>query len=244
MPERVYLFDVDGTLTYPLCPVDEAFADIFLQWAAGKKVYLVTGSNLEKTQTQLFAAFLDQCTGVFTCSGNQFFKEGKLVYENTLELPPRFREDLQLYLDLGSRWRQKTGNHIELRPGMVNFSTLGRNASLNLREAYHRWDQQSGERHDIVAYIKGLYPQFEVVIGGHISVDIYLKGQDKAQVVDTLQQLHGEDVEMIFVGDRNVPGGNDWPLAQRLEKMPGCSWYCVGSYAETQALIEDDELFI
>jgi len=83
-----------------------------------------------------------------------------------------------------------------------------------------------------------------VAIGGAISVDIYPSGKNKSQVVEKMQELYGEDVSIIFVGDRNVPGGNDWPLAQRLEKIKNCEWYQVSSYEETRALIEYNELFI
>jgi phosphomannomutase len=246
MPDTVYLFDVDGTLTHPLTEIDEVFADVFLSWKRDKKkiVYLVTGSDIKKTKKQLFSSFLDQCEGIFTCSGNAFHTKGKRVYENKLELPPTFLADLELYLEQGSEWRTKTGTHIEVRPGMVNFSTVGREASPNLREAYYRWDQQTRERQDIVEYITGLYPEFEVSIGGTISVDIYPAGKNKAQVVEKLQEIHGTDVSMVFVGDRCVPGGNDWPLAQRLDPIEGSEWYQVLSYEETRALIEYGELFI
>lgn len=209
-----------------------------------KIVYLVTGSNIEKTKKQIFSDFLDQCEGIFTCSGNQFFRQGRQVYGNKLILPEGFIEDLELYLDKGSAWRRKTGKHIEVRPGMVNFSTVGRNSSADLREAYYKWDQKSGEREDMVNYITNLYPQFEVSIGGQISVDIYPTGKNKAQVVKKLREIHGPDVEMIFVGDRCVPGGNDWPLAQELDPIEGSEWYQVLSYEETRALIEYGELFI
>jgi phosphomannomutase len=246
MPERVYLFDVDGTLTSPLTPVDDVFADIFLSWVRDKKrkVYLVTGSDIAKTKRQLFSSFIDQCEGIFTCSGNVFYSKGKKVYENKLDLPDDFIENLQLYLEIGSPWRNKSGAHIEIRSGMVNFSTVGRNASPDLREAYHKWDTTHREREDIVDYIRGLYPQFEVSIGGEISVDIYPAGKNKAQVVDKIQEIHGADTSMVFVGDRNIPGGNDWPLAERLESLPGSEWFQVLSYEETRALIEYSELFI
>jgi len=244
MPNPVYLFDVDGTLTRPLAEVDEEFAYIFLSWATDKSVYLVTGSDIAKTRRQLFDSFLDQCAGIFTCSGNVFYHNGKKVYENSLDLPPEFIEDLELYLDQGTSWRTKTGNHIEIRQGMVNFSTVGRNASPDLRAAYYKWDQEFREREDMVEYITDLYPEFEVAIGGTISVDIYPSGKNKSQVVEKMQELYGEDVSIIFVGDRNVPGGNDWPLAQRLEKIKNCEWYQVSSYEETRALIEYNELFI
>ena len=246
MRETIYLFDVDGTLTPPLTEVNDVFAEVFLSWIRNKhkKAYLVTGSDLKKTEKQLFSSFMDQCEGVFTCSGNVFYSRGHKVYENKLELPPGFIENLQLYLDVGSPWKKKTGTHIEIRSGMVNFSTVGRQASADLREAYYKWDQIHREREDIVDYIKGLYPDLEVAIGGTISVDIYAVGKNKSQVVDKLEEIHGPNVPLIFVGDRNVPGGNDWPLAQRLDGRKGSAWYQVSSYEETQALIEYDELFI
>ena len=127
---------------------------------------------------------------------------------------------------------------------MINFTTLGRGATAKQRQTYYEWDQANKEREDIVDYIKSLYPQYEVSIGGQISVDIYPHGKNKGQVVEKLREMHGDDVEMVFVGDRNVPGGNDWPLAQRLEEIEGSHWYQVLSYEETRALIEYDELFI
>ena len=133
-----------STLTRPLSEVDDVFADVFLSWKRDKKknVYLVTGSDINKTQRQLFGSFLDQCDGVFTCSGNVFYVQQHKIYENKLDLPMGFIADLELYLEQGSAWRHRTGTHIEVRSGMVNFSTVGRDASPDLRAAYQKWDQR------------------------------------------------------------------------------------------------------
>jgi phosphomannomutase len=245
MPDRVYLFDVDGTLTRPLTEIDETFAEIFLTWLRKKEklVYLVTGSDITKTKKQLFPSFIDQCEGIFTCSGNAFYSKGQKIYENTMEVPRDLLDNLQLYLE-HSQWRKKQGTHIELRTGMVNFSTVGREASPNMREAYAKWDSLSREREDIVEYLHNLHPELEVAIGGSISVDIYPAGSNKGQVIEKLESIHGTEVNLVFVGDRNVPGGNDWPLAQRLETREGSDWFQVLSHEETRALIEHSELFI
>lgn len=245
MPERLYLFDVDGTLTEPRQHIDPEIEEIIMEWilSGDKKVYLVTGSDVSKTSEQLGEDFMDACLGVFTCSGNVFRQNDQIIYSNVFDPSDEFITDLELYLD-NSQWRSKKGNHIERRPGMINFSTVGRNANKNMRQAYARWDKTSLEREDIVAYIKESYPELEVSIGGSISVDIYPKGKNKGQVVEKLRELHGDDVEMIFVGDKNVPGGNDWPLAQRLETIEGSHWYQVLCPEETRSLIEYGELFI
>lgn len=243
--EAVFLFDVDGTLTAPRQEIDEEFADIFLTWANDpkKKVYLVTGSDIDKTKEQLFPSFLDQCDGIFACAGNAFYSRGGCLYENEWTPPLSLLEDLELYLE-ESEWRQATGNHIEVRQGMVNFTTVGRNASLDLRIAYNSWDEAQREREDIIFYITNLYPNIEASVGGEISVDIYPKGKNKSQVADKIWKMHGADSPIIFVGDRNMPGGNDWPLAQRLEEAANGHWFQVSCYEETRALIEYSELFI
>lgn len=244
--QRIYLFDVDGTLTHPQQQIDEDFASIFLDWKTyiDAPVYLVTGSDLKKIKQQIFEEFLNQCDGVFTCSANELWVDDQLEYRRNFRAPKALIADLELYLLNGAAYHVRTGNHIERRPGMINFSVLGRNANLLQREAYTKWDKTAREREDIVDYITGAYPTLDVVIGGSISVDIYPKGRDKAQVVQYLRKKYGEEISLIFVGDRNVPGGNDWPLAQVLEKDPRSEWIQVNCYEETRALIEYSELFI
>jgi hypothetical protein len=66
---------------------------------------------------------LDACLGVFTCSGNVFRQNDQIIYSNVFDPSDEFITDLELYLD-NSQWRSKKGNHIERRPGMINFSTV------------------------------------------------------------------------------------------------------------------------
>ena len=49
-------------------------------------------------------------------------------------------------------------------------------------------------------------------LGGQISIDIYQKGKNKAQVLDDI------DGEIYFFGDKMEKGGNDYPIADRLKK--------------------------
>ena len=239
----IYLFDVDGTLTPPRQEIEEDFASVFLEWSVNKEIYLVTGSDIKKTREQLFGAIIDACQGVFSCSGNQYWEKNKIVYQNKFRAPNGLLADLQLYLD-NSENPVRAGKHVERRPGMINFSTLGRNATLEQRAVYNKWDNRTLEREDIVDYITSNYPQLDVSIGGSISVDIYRKGKDKSQVVEHLRGMYGEEIAMIFVGDRCQPGGNDWPLAQELDKDENSHWFLVHKPEDTRELIEQNKLFI
>ena len=50
---RVFIFDVDGTLTPSRQKMTEEFKEFFLKWSKGKKYYLVSGSNIEKMDEQI-----------------------------------------------------------------------------------------------------------------------------------------------------------------------------------------------
>ena len=78
--EKVYLFDVDGTLTYPRQRINEQFAEVFIDWATDKNVYLVTGSDYTKIKEQVFDEFFNSCTGVYCCLGNTFYRNGKMIF--------------------------------------------------------------------------------------------------------------------------------------------------------------------
>ena len=72
------------------------------------------------------------------------------------------------------------------------------------------------EREAICQYITAHFPDVEAAIGGQISIDIYEKGRNKAQVLDEIAGA------ISFFGDKMDKGGNDYPIAKRLqaEKRP------------------------
>ena len=109
MPDRVYLFDVDGTLTEPREKIKEQIEDVIMSWIASKSksVYLVTGSDIDKTKEQLGEDLMDVCLGVFTFSGNVFRQKEKVIYSNVFDPSAEFIADLQLYLD-NSQWRSNS----------------------------------------------------------------------------------------------------------------------------------------
>jgi len=245
MSEAVYIFDIDGTLTAPRQSMHNDFLEIFLGWIQeeNKVVYLATGSDIKKVREQIPADVIDACSGVFCCLGNQLWENGLVSYERSFLPSKALIEDLNLYLEQGATYPIRTGNHIEVRTGMINFSVIGRNASQEQREHYREWDIISQEREDIVDYIKSKYKYYEVSIGGSISVDIYLKGSDKAQVVSHLRLLH-EDAPFVFTGDKTDPGGNDYAIIEALEEDDNAQWFKVANWQDTLELISENEAFV
>ena len=61
--------------------------------------------------------------------------------------------------------------------------------------------------------MQALLPELEVRSGGATSVDITRSGIDKAYGMRKLQEVTGIPfAEMLFVGDRLDPDGNDYPV--------------------------------
>jgi phosphomannomutase len=73
------------------------------------------------------------------------------------------------------------------------------------------WDMLNEERKLFCKMVEETFPELEASIGGQISIDIYPKGQNKAQVLDDLEG------PITFFGDRCEPGGNDYPIVSRIE---------------------------
>lgn len=213
---RCYIFDVDGTLTAPRKHIDSNFKTQFLNWAKDKDLYIATGSDFVKTKQQLPQEVLNVFKGIFCCMGNELRNStGTIAFKSNFMIPDDLNEDLERIL-VNSKYPIKTGTHVEFRTGMVNFSTVGRNASHAQRLEYTNWDSIHKERQSIADYINVNYPDLEASVGGSISIDIIEKGKDKGQVVSWLVDEGYKDI--VFFGDRCVPGGNDWGIVRELEK--------------------------
>jgi len=240
----VYIFDVDGTITPSRQPMDELFSEFFLDWIVSddKEVYFASGSDIEKIKEQVPEDLLAATAGVFSCLGNQLWQNGKLTYQTAFLPSKAFFRDLDLYLEQGARYKIRTGNHVESRVGMVNFSVIGRNATPKQRKVYKEWDKTSQEREDFLEYITSRYPTIQASIGGEISVDIYPRGNDKSQVIKYLSNLEPR-TSYVFVGDRTEPGGNDYAIIRAIEKVQG-KWFKVRSWEDTRDLISADETFL
>lgn len=202
-----YVFDVDGTLTPSRSTMDPEFKRFFLQWIRHKPVYLITGSDYVKTLEQLGRDLCEAVTGVYNCAGNQLHRAGQQEYSRTFALSPEQLGFLNGLL-ASSQWPIRTGQHIEDRSSLVNFSTVGRGATVEQRELYSAWDTSTQERRRLAVLIESVYPELSATVAGATGIDIYPRGWDKSQICTDI-------TDITFFGDMTQPGGNDYTIAQR-----------------------------
>ena len=246
----IYLFDVDGTLTPAKNQIDQQFAKQFSSWCVGKQVYIVSGGSFMRILNQVGRNILDKMQGVFSCMGNAYYvnrhntsdgySEWDLLYENKFEIEKQ--KDFYAELDWivkDSPFHIKTGRHYEERTGMLNFSIVGRNATMEQRKAYEEYDAKFKEREKIVEKLSNKYKGIDFVIGGAVSIDIFNEGNDKSQVMN---QIEGElkDHQIVFVGDRIPFPGNDYSLAKVLRDHPNGHAVEVENWRDTAQLLSTD----
>ena len=229
---KKFIFDVDGTLTPSRGKIDAEFLQFMLFFAGTNDVYLVTGSDRQKTLEQVGLDLYNSCKRVYNCSGSDVYETDKNVYRDDWELPNNVERFLQDELDF-SQFPIRNGNHIEKRPGGVNFSILGRDKDpFKGREEYINWNKIHNERRFIALRIMDTFPELSVALGGQTGIDIGPKGSDKSQI---LRDFNDDD-EIHFFGDRIEEGGNDYSLAKAVEKRCGFA-YNVEDYTKTWNLL-------
>ena len=225
-----YVFDVDGTLTPSREKMDEGFADFFLDWMEDKHVFLATGSDYPKTWEQVPVSILHSCVEVFCCAGNSVWHKGKIVRENKWKLPTVCIEFLEPYL-YTSKFHWRTGQHFDHRPGMCNFSIVGRGANRKQRNDYEDFDYVNKERQTIAMLFNEEFVSqgIRAQVAGATGIDIMREDTDKSQIAGFLSG------PVTFYGDKMEPGGNDFPLAQALKNRPGSNSITVKNWKETYA---------
>jgi phosphomannomutase len=206
-----YIFDVDGTLTPSRLKMDEEFHSFFREWIKNKNVYLLTGSDHDKTIEQVGVDVWKEVTESHQCGGNVVFRQGEMVEVSKWQPSKSLLDICRKLIDI-SKYSVKAGNHIEERVGLLNISVVGRDCTQQQREEYYEWDKINKEREFICQAITKIFPELEATAGGQISIDIHQYGKNKSQIRKKLDGI------IYFFGDKTMEGGNDYPIANMLEE--------------------------
>ena len=229
---KKFIFDVDGTLTDSRQQIDLSFEVYMIKFCCKYDVYLVTGSDRAKTVEQVGLDIYNRSKRVYNCSGADVYEKEHNVYKSDWKPSRKLINFLSDELDF-STFPHKTGNHIEHRPGGINFSILGRGQdSMKYRKEYVKWDINTTERILMSDRIKSEFPDLNIQIGGQTGLDI--SDSDKSQI---LRDFNSED-ELVFFGDMMKEGQNDYPLAEAVDKRGGTN-YNVSSWQETYSKLRD-----
>jgi phosphomannomutase len=224
-----YVFDVDGTLTPSRGIIDLEFKSWFNAFCLVNDVYLVTGSDRAKTIEQISETTYNLCKRVYNCSVSDVYSGSEKIRSSDWTSP----NSLHLILDgwlQASKFPHRTGNHKEERPGMLNFSVVGRNASIEDRKEYVEFDTSNRERESIAHVINSYFEDITATIGGETGIDIHPTGADKSQILEDFQNYREK---IHFFGDAIHPYGNDWSIANAVDKRLNGTSHHVKNWNDT-----------
>lgn len=245
VPELV-AFDLDDTLAPSKSPVDPRMLQVFARLLERTTVAVISGGNFEQFEMQLVSSLeqaglneslLERLHLMPTCGTRYERRENgawHTVYRENLSEAERdsalaaLREEAER---LGL-WEQETwGEILEDRGSQVTFSALGQQAPV---DAKHAWDPDGTKKNALRAAVAARLPGLEVRSGGSTSVDITRAGIDKAYGMRKLADHTGIALDdMLFVGDRLDPEGNDYPV-----KAMGVACHAVEGWQDTAAFLE------
>jgi len=220
----ICLFDVDDTLTPARRIVSPSMLELLSNLRKIVAIGYVGGSDMAKQQEQLgtltrpVTSMFDFCfaengltaykSGV-PLSSHSFIKWlGEAKYKELVKFVLHYIADLDIPI--------KRGTFIEFRNGMINISPIGRNASIEERNAFNEYDKTAKTREKFVAVLREKFADLGLTfsIGGQISFDVFPKGWDKTYCLQHLEsqaKLPGgvNYTTIHFFGDKTMVGGND-----------------------------------
>lgn len=239
--KKLIVFDLDGTLGKSKSAIDTEMGQLLKKLLEVQQVAIISGGDWHQFQEQVLShlppeAFLKKLS-ILPTSGTKFYhykKDWNLLYSEGFsdEEKKKIITNLQkavneANLNIPETW----GEQIEDRGSQITFSALGQQAPL---EAKKGWDIDFVKRKKIVDCIKEPLKEFSIGMGGTTSIDIVKRGIDKAYGIQKLEEiLHFKIFEMLFIGDKLLKGGNDYPV-----KRTGVDTIQVRDPEETKRIIE------
>lgn len=241
---RLIAFDLDDTLAPSKSPADPRMLAVFARLLEHTTVAVISGGNFEQFEAQLVSrldgideAALERLHLLPTCGTRYERRESgswRTMYQESLS-PTESESALTALREEADRlglWEENTwGEILEDRGSQVTFSALGQRAPVDVK---HAWDPDGAKKNALRAAVAARLPELEVRSGGSTSVDITRRGIDKAYGMRKLAELTGISLDdMLFVGDRLDPDGNDYPV-----KALGVACHAVTGWEDTADYLE------
>ncbi|MGZ0713021.1 HAD-IIB family hydrolase (plasmid) [Coraliomargarita sp. W4R53] len=241
---RLVAFDLDDTLAPSKSAIDPQIGALLISLAERVEVAIISGGQLAQFTAQVVDLLPDAAPEVLshfhllpTC-GTQYYllRESGIhtVYAHSLTDDEKTRALAAVESEarrLGL-WAEPTwGNILEDRGSQITFSALGQRAPLDAKLA---WDPTGEKKNTLRAAVAAIIPDLEVRSGGSTSIDITHRGIDKAYGMNQLAESTSIPLDdMLFVGDRLDPNGNDYPVLAM-----GVTCHAVEGWPDTAAFLE------
>ncbi len=225
--KKIIAFDQDDTLNITKLPINLETAALLTKILDIYEICIISGTNWEVMKKNdvdpLANASPEQLQRlhIMPTTGTQYwhYVDNKWTREYAHFLSQEQVDLITNELERAARhlgyWCDAPkGEIIENRQSQITYSALGQWATP---EEKHAWDPDMKKRQEIVTEIepKLVSAGVKIGIGGATSIDITLPGIDKAYGMRQLMSQTGYELkDILFIGDKLQPGGNDYPVKE------------------------------
>ncbi len=253
--KKIFLFDMDGTLTPPRERVQGDMVRALRDLSSIGRIGILTGSDFDYVWEQMEFAFgmggvpVDR-VDILPCNGTKKYaasasRRFELVHDVNMQQEIG-AENYNTILRHCAGWQWQimtkfqeipyTGTFLQYRGSLLNWCPIGRSASAAERKAWVDEDNKSKIRDYYSGLLTEMMSLFSIeataALGGSTSIDIYPAGWDK-----TYGLRHYKDSEVYFTGDKCEIGGNDWHIYEELKETGRA--FKVENTSDTLKIIED-----
>ena len=218
-------FDLDGTMARSKMPMKREDAELLSKLTYSFPVAIISGGRWDLIDSQILSMISSSADlsrlHLMPTTGTRYYSWNGAgwVCQYEINIDPQDREHALASVrrraqELGFWYPQDRvwGERIDDRGSQITFSALGQQAPVDAKEA---WDPDGSRRQALAQVIQADLPELTVRAGGATSVDISVKGVDKSYAVRELAQTFSCPLkQIVFLGDRMTPEGNDYPAAK------------------------------
>jgi HAD superfamily hydrolase (TIGR01484 family) len=207
---KIIIADMDGTLTYSNQKASKEMLEV-VDKVANKFIFaIISGATYAKMKEQIcgdlknFHYVISQSGAECHTLGKLPRRENKLIYRIKMDKYQKaIIRELIKSVGLNPKFICDKG-------GQITYYLLGTKAKY---EDKIQADPKLKIRKKLIKQIKK-NPEadlFDITIGGTTAIDFLPKGINKRHGVDFLRESFDYTIdEVLFIGDRCFPGGNDW----------------------------------
>lgn len=248
--KKLIAFDLDGTLAPSKSHFDPRMVTLFNGLLEKYEICVISGAKYELFQTQFLTQISQEPNllaklHLLPTTGTRYyrFQDGTWQQKYAENFSDKDKTKIMNALDAG--WKQagepieKTyGPIIEDRESQITLSPLGQEVVAQLGDEGVRlketWDPGMEKRMKVRDVVAEMLPDFSVTVAGLTSIDVTIPGVDKAYGMKKLMAATGYNKEdILFIGDKIMPGGNDYPVEQM-----GIDCIAVRTWEDTSYVIE------
>jgi HAD superfamily hydrolase (TIGR01484 family) len=221
--KKVIAFDLDGTLADSKSPLSNEMSGLICQLLARYHVAIVSGGAFAQFKKQILDTLDNPSEEILgrlllmpTNSASLYVYRNKAwhaEYEETLTDEEK--------KDIAHAWERALahtdivlpnpsyGPVMEDRGAQMSFSACGQQAPIAVKSV---WDPDGAKRMALREVMLPLLPEFTVNLGGMSTLDVTKKGIDKEHAINKIiDYLQVSKSDIMFIGDKLEPGGNDYP---------------------------------